>query len=45
MATLWKNASVADVEGDYLLHVTGPEAFARAVAEFIDTKVGVRVGA
>jgi pimeloyl-ACP methyl ester carboxylesterase len=45
MARLWKNATVSDVEGDYLLHVTGPEGFANAVANFIDTKVTAPVGA
>jgi hypothetical protein len=45
MARLWKKATVTDVEGDYLLHVTGPEGFARAVAEFIDTQVTAPVGA
>jgi pimeloyl-ACP methyl ester carboxylesterase len=39
MAKLWRNATVQDVEGDYLLHITGTEAFANAVAGFIDTKV------
>jgi len=39
MAKLWTNATVTDVEGDYLLHITGPEAFASAVVNFIDTKV------
>jgi hypothetical protein len=39
IAKLWRNATVQDVEGDYLLHITGPEAFAGAVAGFIDTKV------
>src|SRR3954464_2211730 len=39
IAKLWRNATVLDVEGDYLLHITGPEAFAGAVAGFIDTKV------
>jgi pimeloyl-ACP methyl ester carboxylesterase len=39
MARLWADATVTDVEGDYLLHITGPEAFAQAVATFIDTRV------
>src|SRR4051812_18028454 len=39
MGKLWRNATVQDVEGDYLLHITGPEAFACAVAGFIDTQV------
>jgi 2-(acetamidomethylene)succinate hydrolase len=41
IAKLWQDATVQDVEGDYLLHITGPEAFANAVAGFIDSKVGV----
>jgi 2-(acetamidomethylene)succinate hydrolase len=45
IARLWKNATVTDVEGDYLLHITGPEAFANAVANFIDTKVTAAVSA
>jgi pimeloyl-ACP methyl ester carboxylesterase len=39
IARLWRDATVQDVEGDYLLHITGPEAFAGAVAGFIDTRV------
>jgi pimeloyl-ACP methyl ester carboxylesterase len=39
MGKMWKNATVSDVEGDYLLHITGPEPFAQAVADFIDTRV------
>ena len=39
IAGLWQDATVVDVEGDYLLHITGPEAFANAIAGFIDTKV------
>lgn len=39
IAGLWRDATVVDVEGDYLLHITGPEAFANAIASFIDTKV------
>jgi hypothetical protein len=39
IAELWLNATVSDVEGDYLLHITGPEAFAQAIAGFIDTQV------
>jgi pimeloyl-ACP methyl ester carboxylesterase len=39
MAKLWRDATVQDVEGDYLLHITGPGAFANAIAGFIDTKV------
>ncbi len=45
MAKLWKNATVSDVEGDYLLHITGPEAFAEAVTSFIDTSIGAGVRA
>ena len=39
MAKLWKHGSVVDVEGDYLLYVTAPEALAKAIETFIDTKV------
>jgi pimeloyl-ACP methyl ester carboxylesterase len=39
IAKLWSNGTAVDVEGDYLLHITGPEAFAQAVATFIDTRV------
>ncbi|MBV9579838.1 MAG: alpha/beta hydrolase [Chloroflexi bacterium] len=45
IAKLWKNPTVTDVEGDYLLHITGPEAFANAVATFIDTQVPAAVTA
>ena len=45
MAKLWRTATVQDVEGDYLLHITGPEAFAGAVAGFIDAKVTAGVAA
>ena len=38
-AKLWRNATVQDVEGDYLLHITGPEALANAIAGFIDARV------
>ena len=41
MAKLWRRCTVSDVEGDYLLHITGPEAFAGAVARFIDAEVAV----
>jgi hypothetical protein len=41
IAKLWRNATVQDVEGDYLLHITGPEAFANAVAGFIDNQVSL----
>jgi hypothetical protein len=45
IAKCWQRATVVDVEGDYLLHITGPEALAGAIATFIDTAVikGVRV--
>jgi pimeloyl-ACP methyl ester carboxylesterase len=43
MAKLWKHGSAVDVEGDYLLHVTSPEAFAKAVETFVDTKVSASV--
>jgi hypothetical protein len=36
---LWRDVTVTDVEGDYLLHITGPEAFAQAISGFIDAKV------
>ena len=39
IAKLWQHATVSDVEGDYLLHITGPEAFAEAIVRFIDTGV------
>jgi hypothetical protein len=39
IAGLWRNATVEDVEGDYLLHITGPEAFAASIAGFIDSHV------
>jgi pimeloyl-ACP methyl ester carboxylesterase len=44
IARLWQNATVIDVKGDYLLHITGPEAFANAIAGFIDAQVGSAVG-
>ena len=44
MAKLWQIATVTDVEGDYLLHITGPEAFAEAIAGFIDGKVTSSAG-
>jgi len=44
MAKLWKAATVMDVEGDYLLHITGPEAFAQAVVSFIDARVSLSPG-
>jgi 2-(acetamidomethylene)succinate hydrolase len=40
IAKLWRDATVVDVEGDYLLHITGPEALAQAIVSFIDAKVG-----
>jgi 2-(acetamidomethylene)succinate hydrolase len=40
---LWSNVTVSDVEGDYLLHITGPEAFAQAIAGFIDARVSQAV--
>jgi pimeloyl-ACP methyl ester carboxylesterase len=43
IAGLWRDATVQDVEGDYLLHITGPEAFAQAIAWFIDAKVRATV--
>ena len=39
IARLWQDATVVDVDGDYLLHITGPEEFANAIAGFIDTRV------
>src|SRR6476659_6477952 len=45
IAKLWRDATVVDVEGDYLLHITGPEAFANAIAGFIDAKVAPSVAA
>jgi len=39
MAKLWSNATVVDVEGDYLLHVVSPAPFAAAVSKFVDGAV------
>jgi pimeloyl-ACP methyl ester carboxylesterase len=38
-AALWQDAMVTDVEGDYLLHITGPAALAQAISAFVDTRV------
>lgn len=39
LARCWKDATVMEVEGDYLLHVGSPGTTASALAEFIDGHV------
>jgi 2-(acetamidomethylene)succinate hydrolase len=44
IAKLWRNGTVVDVEGGYLLHVQNPAGTAEAVAKFVETTTRIRGG-
>lgn len=39
LASLWRDAEVVEVEGDYLLHVVSPGPTAEAITRFVDERV------
>jgi len=41
LARIWRNATVRDVAGDSLLHITGPAGLAAAITDFITSSSAV----